>query len=500
MSKKKYYAVRVGKAPGIYCTWGECKIQIEGVSGAVYKAFSSLEEAESFVTKSFLNESEIDLISQDVSEKEINLQVEKDIENLEEDELIAFVDGSYNEEQKKSAFGALIFSYGGNKDILYKAFTKDLGEDFISTRNVGAELEAVKETLNWATKYHKKNVTIYYDYSGIEKWASGQWKAKTEIAKKYVNFIDEKRRVIQIEFAKVPAHSGVKFNEEVDNIAKKALLAKGYKTYNDGSVYFVGYGVKEWDTIISCVKEENSSLDENGEILSIDCEKKDIGKRVKIKVSQGTSKVTINCYGNSRSFVQGKQTSLFQKIISIAIEFLEDKQTVIETLNSYHALTIKQHEVENKFDELLPNYNDESPKLYANLLSAVYNTMLIGYMPDYTCLVTPLFRAYEYYLHRILHDVMKLDTETQNGTNNFSFFSKNSSGLYECNNSNRHVLSSNQLTYLNNLYTKYNNVRHPYSHWSQSELETAVITNIEEARNILNEGISLINEYYNLFK
>lgn len=46
MAEKKYYAVQVGKIPGIYGTWDECKAQTEGVSGAKYKSFPSLEEAE----------------------------------------------------------------------------------------------------------------------------------------------------------------------------------------------------------------------------------------------------------------------------------------------------------------------------------------------------------------------------------------------------------------------------------------------------------------------
>lgn len=37
MAKKKYYAVKVGKKPGIYLTWDECKMQIEGVSGEKHK-------------------------------------------------------------------------------------------------------------------------------------------------------------------------------------------------------------------------------------------------------------------------------------------------------------------------------------------------------------------------------------------------------------------------------------------------------------------------------
>lgn len=120
-------------------------------------------------------------------------------------------------------------------------------------------------------------------------------------------------------------------------------------------------------------------------------------------------------------------------------------------------------------------------------------------MPDYTCLVTPIFRAYEYYLHRILGDVMQLDTETDKGTNNFAFFLKNAVGLYECNSKNSNLLSLPQLNYLNSLYTQYNSVRHPYSHWSASDIDTAVITDIDTARQLLLDGLNLIDQYYTLF-
>ena len=51
MAKKKFYAVKVGKIPGIYSTWNECEAQVKGVSGAKYKSFATLKEAEEFLTK-----------------------------------------------------------------------------------------------------------------------------------------------------------------------------------------------------------------------------------------------------------------------------------------------------------------------------------------------------------------------------------------------------------------------------------------------------------------
>ncbi len=223
---------------------------------------------------------------------------------------------------------------------------------------------------------------------------------------------------MKIEFIKIPSHLNVKFMEDANTIAKRALLAKGYKTYNDGSVYFVGYSNEDWDTIIELINDENIGLLGNSYNHLLSVSKETIGNRTKVKITQAKSRVTINCYNNSNSFVQGKPTPLFQKIVATAIGLMENKQEVIETLNNYHALTIREEEVEMRFEKLLPHYVHYSPKHYSNLLSAVYNSMLTGYMPDYTCLITPIFRAYEYYLHRILGDMMGLETVTAKGINN----------------------------------------------------------------------------------
>ena len=217
-------------------------------------------------------------------------------------------------------------------------------------------------------------------------------------------------------------------------------------------------------------------------------------------ITDPKNRVSINLYNNSKSFVQGKQSVLFQKIIATAIEFLSNNQSVVETLNSYHALTIPKEEVEVYFEKLLPNYNGSyNDKNYYNLLSATYNMMLTGYMPDYTCLVTPIFRAYEYYLHKILGDKMGLNTSDNKGKNNFSYFDKNDVGRYECTSAAKDSLTSNQVEFLNDFYTNYNRVRHPYSHWSADDYDTATIDNIVKARELLEKGLKLINEYYILF-
>lgn len=495
---KKYYAVKVGRIPGIYQTWDEAKEQVNGYSGAIYKSFATLQEAEQFFSGSI--EQTNDSKKDDYISENLNKEINEKISSLSEDEVVAFVDGSYKPEAEKVGFGTIIISKGGDKYTSYKSFGKQYSEDLIALRNVAGELEGVKEAVEVAVSNNKTKITIYYDYNGIEMWATKQWKANKKFTQSYAEFMQEKMKQIDVEFVKVPAHLGISYNEEADALAKKSLLAKGHKTYRDGSVYFVGYSANDWNTIIDYINEENrNSLENQNETIKIQV--RDIhDTRKQLVITDSKDKVSINLYNNSKSYVQGRQSVLFQKIIATAIEFLTNDQSVVETLNSYHALTISKEKVEVYFEELLPNYNGSyNDKNYYNLLSATYNMMLTGYMPDYTCLVTPIFRAYEYYLHKILGDKMELDTARDNGTNNFSYFNKTDDGRYECNNASKNKLSEKQLKFLNEFYTNYNRVRHPYSHWSADDFDTAMIDNLGKARELLEKGLNLINEYYKLF-
>ena len=51
MAKKKYYVVWQGHKKGVFSSWGSCKKQIDGYTGAQYKAFSDKKTAEIAFTK-----------------------------------------------------------------------------------------------------------------------------------------------------------------------------------------------------------------------------------------------------------------------------------------------------------------------------------------------------------------------------------------------------------------------------------------------------------------
>ena len=45
-NKEKYYVVWVGVTPGVYASWTECQLQVNGYKGARYKSFNTCSEAE----------------------------------------------------------------------------------------------------------------------------------------------------------------------------------------------------------------------------------------------------------------------------------------------------------------------------------------------------------------------------------------------------------------------------------------------------------------------
>lgn len=494
MAKKKFYAVKVGKTPGIYGTWSETEEQVKGFPGAVYKSFSTEEDAIKYISCEDIKE--IKSVSDEMSA--INKKIEQEIKNLRDREVIAFVDGSHSldaDGKEKYSFGVLLLT-NESEDSLYKAF---IDKTYMDSRNIAGEIEGVKQAILWAIESNKQRIKIFYDYEGIEKWATKEWKSKVKISQEYSKFFDEKSKLINIEFEHVKAHSGIVYNEKADELAKRALLSQGYKTYNDGSIYFIGFQKQDWISMVESLNNEIKEENIEYNIMVKESNSKDYLDKL-LLIFDG-QRVIINCYKGNKSYVQGKQSLLFQKIISLAIEKLPTDNAVIEVLNTYHALTVEKSEVENAFSAILPNFpiNDQDTKLRNTLLSAVFNTLITGYMPDYTCLITPLFRAMEFYLHRILSDRLGQDTTTLKGKNNFGYFKLNElTNRYEYNSS-KGNLNNNQIDYLNDLYNRYNKMRHPYSHWSENSMDTQVITDIKTAHELILEGLQFINKYYIIF-
>lgn len=191
----KFYAVKKGKKPGIYNDWATCKENVYGFSGAVYKSFNTLDEANEYIKDSNDN---IDM----------------------SDGLIAYVDGSYNIKTKVYGYGCVLID---NQQVVKEISDTGSNEEDALMRNVAGEIQGSLRAIEYAIEHKYPAIYIYYDYEGIQRWATGEWKANKRGTKEYVSLINQYREKIDIKFIKVLAHSGDKYNDEADLLAKKAV-------------------------------------------------------------------------------------------------------------------------------------------------------------------------------------------------------------------------------------------------------------------------------------
>ncbi len=122
-----------------------------------------------------------------------------------------FVDGSYID--GKVGYGAVVIQ----RNTILKEFSGSVPNEE-ATQQIAGELMAVGYGLRWCEQQGFTEITVCYDYNGVECWATGKWKAKSEIAIRYVDFI--KKCPLKIKWKKIAAHTGNHWNEYADQLAK----------------------------------------------------------------------------------------------------------------------------------------------------------------------------------------------------------------------------------------------------------------------------------------
>ncbi|MFD2728910.1 ribonuclease H1 domain-containing protein [Enterococcus camelliae] len=192
----KFYAVKMGRQPGIYLTWSEAEKQVKGFPNAKFKSFSTKEAAEHFLSG-----------------------VPEQSGLASDNGLVAYVDGSFN--RQKGQYGSGIVLLRENKVVETLLIT---GNDstYIDSFQIAGEVFGCIEAIKWAHTHEESQLTIYYDYQGIESWALGEWQANKPISKTYVEQFRALRATIDVRFKKVKAHTGDTYNEMADQLAKAA--------------------------------------------------------------------------------------------------------------------------------------------------------------------------------------------------------------------------------------------------------------------------------------
>lgn len=143
---KKFYAVKTGRTPGVYGTWADCKAQVDGYSGAVYKSFPTAAEALAFVTG--------------------------ETKQVERSGVVAYVDGSYHSGTGEFSYGVVILRDG--KELCFQEKLND--PSLAAMHNVAGEIKGAECAMRYAVAEGLSEITIVHDYEGLQNgvWANGK--------------------------------------------------------------------------------------------------------------------------------------------------------------------------------------------------------------------------------------------------------------------------------------------------------------------------------------
>ena len=192
---EKYYAVKKGMKTGIFYSWEECRANVYGYPGAVYKSFKTREEALAF-------------LGEDPGEGLKGRNCVK-----------IYVDGSYNRVTGEFSYGMVVLSGGREEKFNCKFNDKELA----AMHNVAGEIMGALTVIEYCLEKGIPALEIHHDYEGVAKWAQGQWKANRPGTIAYAAACRKAREKLKLGFVKVKGHSGDTYNDLADRLAKQAL-------------------------------------------------------------------------------------------------------------------------------------------------------------------------------------------------------------------------------------------------------------------------------------
>lgn len=470
MKKEKYYAVIIGVTPGIYRIWEEAKAQTNGFPGSLVKSFDSEEEAIQFLQNSKVDE--------DVKNQlNIDELVEKD---LSECNVVAFVDGSFDNSEKIAGFGCVIIEPNERKIFEIADVVKTTR--FVDSRNIAPEIFAVLESLKWALSKQYKKITIYHDLEATGKWARGEFKAASDIAKLFLKELNEKfYPLLDIKFVWVKGHSCNNYNDQADSLAKEVVRSKK-PTGRYGENFFKGTGVsfKIFESIAKELSDINS--------ISLTEKNSDTDKKVYIFKFEN-EKLTVTYYhSNGTTLLQGEVKRLFSEYLSRYTLHIPNFEMIRAYSDSFR-YTIDFHRI----DQEIKNFNlpgNYPPSGITLLKQSLVLLNLDRQEYDYSHYTSPAYRALEGHLNYLFSETGNHISKNEYG----GHFDKDSSGAY-----NLKTKSAKSHAYCSKIEQIYNLIyikRHPIMHFGEvfnvGYDTTLLVPDIKEAKSRISEVLNLI--------
>lgn len=235
MVKTFYYAIK--NTNQVVNTWDECKAIVIGLPKAQYKKFSTLEEANAFLEGKVVKTKQPEVVPYENEQGikgTIRLIEDTDPFTLNLYGTIFVIDGSFN--SKTGVYGGGVAIYDSKKNLLNTSTIHGNREDFAVSRNVAGEVIAFANAIALAGKVNLKSITVVCDYEGIVRWSAPKsvyvrnqkcWGTNdSSPISAYMGSVlrgAKSMGIDTIHFVWVRSHTGIKVNDLVDTLAKKAV-------------------------------------------------------------------------------------------------------------------------------------------------------------------------------------------------------------------------------------------------------------------------------------
>lgn len=340
--KYPYYVVFIGRKPGVYTNVEQFKKQIDGFPGASFKGFFSKEEA----YDALYDKTDVLYHTKQEIKQTAFLSSKDMFSNI-------YVDGSYYDETNEYSAAFVVVE---NNKITYewskKGKNKEMGK---MLNSLSGEIMAASAAAAYAAKSKKKNVFIYYDNIMVADLYYKEKEARNEYTKKYVDFLESlaHEHKMKIEFVKVKSHNGNRFNDYVDQLAKKALFGSRKKKTGT-SLQSIKKKMKQIDKWLECFEKEIYQY----RIKKYQDIKKQIQKKNNVTAEQ---KKQIKKLYYSLSELQKKYEKIvkefsykqmFHHIKKLAISIWNKQTSLSNWYKSFILRVVKEHKTIQSFQNL----------------------------------------------------------------------------------------------------------------------------------------------------
>lgn len=240
--KKKYYAVAVGRATGIFTQWfgeGGAEKLVRGYAGAVYKGFPTMDEARAFIKA---NEGKkrkpCSATPKTYTARTKPRAAAHKPGPIKKGQIVVYTDGGALNNPGPGGYGAVIDNGGKTKE-LSKGFRRTTNNRMELLACIAA-LDAIKKTGSIVLHSDSKYVVNGITKGWAKNWKANGWVKSNKAPALNPDLWDRLLKLCDkhdVEFRWVKGHAGIPGNERCDELATRA--ASGSKLAVD-KVYETG--------------------------------------------------------------------------------------------------------------------------------------------------------------------------------------------------------------------------------------------------------------------